>query len=185
MAAAAAAADPGPTDSEFREEGEFEFSPKGRRRQIMALALGTLVYWIVIGLTAAYIYEPIIRGLLAQNQFETAAGKINESRLHDPGEGQSQRLRVKYEFHVSDRRHEGDRYRLAPGEIGPAKAERLAKQLTPGSAVEVFFDPENPSRNALDLSLPLNLKMAGLFMPLFLLYGLLLIAKTVRRARGD
>jgi len=92
--------------------------------------------------------------------------------LDEEGASQDFSADIYYEYAVEGQSYGGTTVKLNYGEIkGRGDSSRAIDKYPQGSTVDVYYDPEDPNRAALEPGIPLSTIVFLLLGPLFILIG--------------
>lgn len=111
----------------------------------------------------------------AAQYWPSATGTILESCVYRESEDAAEEFRVRYEF-TADSKVIGDTPRLCGKWFWTLAAQReFVGRFQPGQSVDVYFDPEDPSRNCLDRDDVTSFLAEATMAVIFLGVGVLLL----------
>jgi hypothetical protein len=102
--------------------------------------------------------------------FSTVTGVVTSSKVtdHSNSDGTTHGVEIRYQYEVSERPYEGDRYRYGAGSSSDsAWAWKAVAKYSEGSEVKVFYNPGNPAESVLSAGLDGSDYMFLLFLTPF------------------
>jgi len=130
--------------------------------------LGTTVV-AAAGVVMMFLEWPVLREALRSSRWPTVQGRVITSEFEEgPLEGRyirttTGRAVVSYQYQFSGHELTGNRIFVGDKEFGSAyEAQRRVRHYYPGVTVEVFVDPNNPTRAVLERGL--SAKQVGKFV---------------------
>lgn len=132
--------------------------------------------FFVVGLGMVAIWFVMRKKAQATSSWPSTPGRVIASdvfvyRVQDQTEKET--VRVTYDYSVAGTALRGNRISLVGSGSGSTKAKLARYQ--PGAAVNVYYDPQNPSSAVLECKLPGNVLVLPIVGTFFVLTGIYMV----------